>query len=276
MKTLLNRIINRTISEVNTLTAPTKTVNQLVDEIHESFMTEVDRLLEEAKIAKSTDTDKGDLIDKAKTLENLGFKSAKETIEGNAEIIRLRKVEEENANKKKLIDAINYFSTKYPQYKFITEESVKTICEKYGLIYGDVAHYIGTVPDENLEQMKEFKISDDDACYDKIVFAKGVGFSQTRISPVSKAEVIEYDSESTGFGVVSTSYSKSPLEIAAPSSDFNLEGKEIKGFKLSIKPKAPDPVVLQPVFYNGQKYYLIVTAWGKEAEDNLVINDKLN
>ena len=34
MKTLLNRIIGQVTSGVDTLTMPTKTVNQLVDEIH--------------------------------------------------------------------------------------------------------------------------------------------------------------------------------------------------------------------------------------------------
>jgi len=35
-------------------------------------------------------------------------------------------------------------------------------------------------------------------------------------------------------------------------------------------------VVLKPVVYNKQKYYLIVTAWGLEASDELVVNQKMN
>lgn len=38
----------------------------------------------------------------------------------------------------------------------------------------------------------------------------------------------------------------------------------------------PDPVVLKPVIYNSQKYYLIVTAWGLEAGDEIVVNSNHN
>ncbi len=70
-------------------------------------------------------------------------------------------------------------------------------------------------------------------------------------------------------------YSKCPLEIAAPVKDFNMTSHEIKDFKIS-KIEIPDPVVLQPVIYEGIKHYLIVTAWGDEAEDELVVNQKMN
>ena len=50
---------------------------------------------------------------------------------------------------------------------------------------------------------------------------------------------------------------------------------ELKDFKLS-KIEIPDPVVLQPVNFKGEKYYLIVTAWGDEASDELVVNETLN
>ena len=66
-----------------------------------------------------------------------------------------------------------------------------------------------------------------------------------------------------------------PLEIAAPAKDFNLSEAEIKNFKIT-KVHIPDPVVLQPVFFKGEKYYLIVTAWGQEASDELVVNHKMN
>ena len=70
---------------------------------------------------------------------------------------------------------------------------------------------------------------------------------------------------------------KCPLEIAAPLEDFNMKGAELKDFKISNIPiKIPDPVVLKPVIFNNNKYYLIVTAWGKEASDEIVVNSKFN
>jgi hypothetical protein len=68
---------------------------------------------------------------------------------------------------------------------------------------------------------------------------------------------------------------KCPLEIAAPLKDFNMTGAEVNGFKIS-KIEIPDPIVLKPVIFNNQKHYLIVTAWGLEAADELVVNANHN
>lgn len=66
-----------------------------------------------------------------------------------------------------------------------------------------------------------------------------------------------------------------PLEIVAPSNDFDMKNMQIKDFQLSAKP-APDPIVLQPVWFKGKKHYLIVTAWGLEAGDESVVNANHN
>jgi hypothetical protein len=68
---------------------------------------------------------------------------------------------------------------------------------------------------------------------------------------------------------------KCPLEIVAPLIDFNMTDSEIKDFKIS-KIEIPDPIVLKPVYFNNQKHYLIVTAWGLEASDEIVVNQKMN
>lgn len=141
-----------------------QSINEIIQEIHETFYTEVDRLLNEAKISVSNETSKQELIDKCKRLKTLGFTNTKEVREAQIEINRLNEISQINESKDKLVRAINYFSVKYPNYKFITEESVKKICEKYNLVYGSVDRYIGTVPDKNLKQIEEFKISDDDIC----------------------------------------------------------------------------------------------------------------
>jgi hypothetical protein len=72
-----------------------------------------------------------------------------------------------------------------------------------------------------------------------------------------------------------TSYNKCPLEIAAPLKDFDMKNMEVKNYKVS-EIEIPDPVVLKPVLFNKQKFYLIVTAWGEEASDELVVNHKFN
>lgn len=251
-----------------------KTTSELVKEIHTNFYTEVDRLLIDAKNVGSVETEYQHLIDKSKRLERLGFKNSKEVNDARVEIKRLDNIRNENKKKENVIKAINYFSIKYPQYKFITEESVKTICEKYGLIYGDVSKYKGSVPDKNLVHIEKFNIENVDKCFD-MNYRSSYSNSHT---PISYDYYIRYRNSDNGisFSNGRNYYTECPLEIAAPESDFDTSGMEIKNSKLSKIFVAPDPVVLQPVFFNDTKYYLIVTAWGDEAEDEKVVNHIMN
>lgn len=267
--------ISRTANNVMLMT---RSNNEIIEEIHNSFYTEVDKLLAESKISKSLDTDKQDLIDKCTRLKNLGFTNTKEVKEAELEIKRIEALKIENENKTSLIQAINYFSFKYPHYKFITEDSVKKICEKYNLIYGTIDRYIGTVPSKNLKQMEDFYIKD----VDKAAISYSEIFGMGRIIDIKYHSVSDMNKVGNtnqrynhGFGGSIDHNEICPLEIAAPLSDFNMEKYEVKNFKLS-KIEIPDPVVLQPVVYNNQKYYLIVTAWGLESEDELVVNQNNN
>lgn len=242
---------------------------KLIEEIHESFFTEVDKLLAWAKISSSLETTKQSLIDKRDKLVELGFTNTKEVVEAEEEVRRLELIKEENQNKISLKEAIDYFSTKYPHYKFITEESVKKICEKYGLVYGEVSKYKGTVPDKNLKQIQDFKIESKDECCIKIINPGAWMMLDTYVSGNNTLGTTSIE----GIGLVTIR--KSPLEIAAPLKDFDMKEHEVKNFKLS-KIEVKDPVVLKPVFFKGQKHYLIVTAWGLEASDELVINPRHN
>lgn len=244
--------------------------NKLIDEIHNEFYTEVDKLLEFAKTLKPLDTDKQELLDKANRLKKLEFVSVESTIEAKKEQQRLFELEKENTEKQTLKKAIEYFSNKYPLYKFITEDSVKKICEKYNLIYGEVQYYKGDVPDKNLKEIENFKINEKDKLYLLHYFSH---YNES----LNTTRYIDYDKITTKHTTKSfdTKICEAPLEIVAPSKDFNLTDEMIIDFKVS-KINIPDPIVLQPVSYNRNKYYLIVTAWGQESSDPLVLNPKFN
>lgn len=250
-----------------------KTNNEWVEEIHETFYSEVDRLLASANIKHRIETDKEALITKKQKLEALGFSNTKEVQEASSEVSRINNLKNENHEKEVLVEAINYFSFKYPFYKFITEDSVKKICEKYNLIYSTVNNYIGEVPDENLEQMENFKIEDLDKSYIKTTFF-GIG-ERALTEGVSYEDYLTYQENRNGIGgsvhYLLTDCKESKLEICAPIKDFNVKNMEVRDFKLS-KIEILDPVVLQPVNFKGTKHYLIVTAWGLEASDELVVN----
>lgn len=258
---------------------PTKqkqTTNEIIEEIHETFYTEVDRLLEGTKVMKSLETSKQGLIDKCDRLKALGFTNTKEVKEAELEINRIRLLETENDKKQSLNKAIQYFSFKYPNYKFITEESVKKICAKYNLIYGAIDKYIGTVPDENLAHMENFKIQEEDECYfEEYRSLEWSGIKSFGYKVISLKSYKDNKSRRTNIHTYSLSSDRMPLEICAPIKDFDVEGMKVENFKLS-EIEIPDPIVLKPVYFEGCKHYLIVTAWGIEANDETVVNQKMN
>lgn len=267
---MLTKLFNKIEKQITAIRP--KTEREIIEEIHHTFYTEVDRLLEEAKISKSFAVDEA-AINKAERLRQLGFVASKDTVIGMDQMNVKESEKRENEAKKSLIKAIDYFSFKYPMYKFITEESVKRICEKYGLIYGPVNRYTGDVPTKNLIEIERFSISKEDQAWE--ITASMLTSRRDKVVEITSYEMSRrYNTDSHGF-YNSYRAHKCSMEIAAPVKDFNTEGMELKGFKLS-KIEVPDPVVLMPVIYNGTKHYLIVTAWGLEASDPDVMNEKMN
>lgn len=254
-----------------------KSTSKIIEEIHNDFYSEVDKLLASALVENSLETNKQELIAKSERLKALGFTSTKEVTDAKDELWRIKELERDNESKQYLVRAINYFSQKYPIYKFINEKSVKKICKKYNLIYCGIGRYEGNVPEKNLKQIEEFKIEETDNCYTitsynyNTVSYNNTGYKfyqENRRPKPPKGEPINYNDGKYNMHI-------SELEIVAPLKDFNTNGMEIKDFKLS-KLEIPDPVVLKPVYFEGNKYYLIVTAWGIEASDELVVNQRFN
>lgn len=230
-------------------------VNQVIAQIHNDFYTEVDKLLEMAKIQKPVIEIDERLANKAERLNRLGFTMSKDVKDYTLAKRKVEDVNSENEEKQRLIDAINYFSEKYPNYKFITEASVNKICHKYNLYLGDVNDYIGEVPDANLEVMERFEV---DKC------DKGTEYMGQWPSP----------NPGGGYGLVSM-YNTATLKICAPKSDFRKDVQYDESTR-TVKQEIPDPIVLQPVKYKGFPYYLVVTAWGIESNDSEVANHKMN
>lgn len=249
--------------------------NSLIDKIHNEFYSEVGILLNQASQFNEVKNIKPELVDKRNRLYNLGFRNTPEMIEAEKEIIRLDILEKENLSKKELIETINYFSANYPEYKFITEQSVVNICNKYGLVYSTVDNFRGNIPISNLEQIEKFKIKDNDKLYLKVWHLSNGKEEEIRISDYNHYRIFSdspkksYESE--------WEYREASLEICAPLNQFDITDLELQDKKLVKKQlEIKDPIVLCPVVYNKIKYYLIVTAWGKEASDSEVINHHMN
>jgi hypothetical protein len=279
----------------------------LVEQIHKEFYTASDNALAEAKsILDGADKTS---IERSKRLAALGFSSAAGVKEGKDEEAKIE-------SKTKMARNINYFNTTYPLHKYISAADVKTICAKYNLVAGPVSRFIGHVPTKNLAEIEQAPKVEDKDCEHVLVvtdisISRFAGVEQLRqIKKVLEAvnntipvpdhrrrrgrtqyEQWEINNILSGYlsdkgapshmvdrteGSIDTGHQ---LLICAPAKDFNLEGAtmqngfftELKSVRYSTTP-APDPVVLRRVTGG----FLIVTAWGPEASDPLVVNQKMN
>lgn len=256
-----------------------KTYPKEVLEIHHEFEIASDKLLEQAYSIINSQPKVNE--SKIERLMKFGFSQVKEVEEGI-------KIIEKTSLSKEQIDLIAYYKREYPFNKFITESQVKEICHKYNLVCGDVSRFTGFVPEKNLQEMISFKIKEIDKC-EYQVFGPNGEFN------INKQEITEnvikylesnintYVEYSSGrinviggeqkYGQYAKVTKKTNnLKICAPVKDMDIKGLElVEGYKLEKK-HIPDPVVLQPVKFG----FLILTAWGDEASDPLVMNETMN
>jgi hypothetical protein len=257
--------------------------------IHNEFNTAADKLVLEAtgiiKEAEKID------ISKITRLKNLGFKQS-------SQVLETKPLLDKAALSKEQVDLIKYYKREYPFNKFITEEQVKTICHKYNLVCGDVSIYKGFVPDKNLREIEAFKLKDKEKY--TLLSDRGFLFENAEVrssyyghyfhiykrnekginnySFQSNDGIEFYSTDSYDiFGYQDKGFTRfnlinDKLQICAPVKDMDIKSLDLKeGYKLEKK-HIPDPIVLQPV----KGGYLILTAWGNEASDPLVVNEIMN
>jgi len=230
-----------------------------VMEIHHEFETAADKLLLEATsiIAEAATKD----TSKVNRLEALGFKQA-------GQVTELKPLLQKAELGKEQVSLVNYYKINYPFNKFITEEQVKTICHKYNLVCGDVERFKGFVPEKNLKDIENFKLKEEDFTYQQ---GNWNSWSmEWRYKRITREEFLSRTTSKVWNTDKEYKFiTGEPLKICAPIKDMDNKGLDlVDGYKLEKK-HIPDPVVLQPV--NGG--YLILTAWGDEASDPLVVNE---
>lgn len=235
-------------------------VQTIIKGIHDEFDTAGEKLLAEAKLilAGNAPTDKGE------RLKKLGFNSS-------ASAIQFDKINAERKEKEELATLIEYYQQWYPNNKFITEKVVKSICEKYGLLSAEVRHYKGDVPLKNIAEIEVFKLREDDMQSYNLYLQRQFLRAQINMrhrNSLSREFMGGADFEPTTEQLTERVFHAPPLNICAPEKDFDMSYLVKKGYKLEL----PDPIVLQPV----KGGFLIVSKWGLEAEDNTLLNQKMN
>jgi hypothetical protein len=279
--------------QTETLEAQSKSkYPSVVDQIHNEFFTAGENLLEEA-ICLLKDLEQKDLA-KGKRLAALGFGKTREAVAAIETETKL-------ATTKYISDLVMHYQINYPNNKFIAESQVKSICQKYSLVCGDISMYKGFVPEVKLQMAEKFKLKNEDKSklWFEISSSSGKELPITHISEkdlteyglkyfkrdsaleysyivgsmgdfgldMFKQEICQMFSE---FAFVKATIVSQSLKICAPLKDMEIpKGKEVVGYKIQ---DIPDPVVLQPV----QGGYLIVCAWGDEASDEIVVNQGMN
>jgi hypothetical protein len=245
---------------------------KVVEDIHNEFNIAGENLLREAKdIIASIRIDNEGKVD---ALKSLGFLNTKEVIQ--TEVQRQNKVEKEA-----IANALEYFSQNYPKYKFITMQMANKICEKYNLVMGDVSQYTGFVPQKNLTQIEDFfKIENElNVIYYKR-YLMPFSSSDKRMSKDAYDEENEHRKLMSDLDPkISSMYNthsyigkkNNELKIAATLKDMKSEGHSLND-RIFTK-EVPDPVILAPVWYKETELLCIVTAWGDEASDPIVVNE---
>ena len=170
----------------------------------------------------------------------------------------------------------------YPQNNFLTEEAIKKICEKYGLLFAQATDFIGEIPEKNQIEMANFKLADEDipvSVIDKEKFKRAKGeikiinrrlktadniFMQLIIGvqiAILKGSYQKtiYKKELIGADNYSLRKELNPeFCIIATPDNLSLEGKKIIG---KYKVVDEDPVV----FCKVDGGYLQISCWGDEA-----------
>ena len=237
---------------------------EIVNRIHREFNTAGDAALAEAKQILSQSTVENER--KAKLLANMGFTSTKEC-KDFAEKDKLK------VNKQNIAIALEEVSQHYPQYKFLTQKSAEDICKKYNLVIGNVHQYTGFVPEKNLKDIENFYSENNPigTVYQIVSYGsmwrRAMEIDEEMFYQIAKKQV-ENPIHSHSY----TNKTRRPLKIAAPEKDMNPEGYKLVG-RLFVK---EDPIVLAPITIKGVDLMCIVTAWGDEASDPQVVNEKNN
>lgn len=274
---------------------PTQTTAELVAQIHHEFATVGDFQQQQAQQLLSART--GDTFDKAERLRKIGFTQTPQVLEADM-------AERVKSEAEKTIKEVQYWRMHYPNYRFIPTHAINALCTKYGLVCAPISRYKGFVPEKNLAEIEQWEktgLRKEDLFYELDgMFLEGdwvnvTGMLKTRhpyeyvkklgfcpdLFHLEMSQEMSFDPavvwagegyEHSGnnkmwFRIVTEEY-----QICAPSKHMDVSGLNQEGAVFKLKEEAPDPIVLKPVKGGG----LMLTAWGDESTDPLVVNHAMN
>lgn len=247
---------------------------EIIDKIHGEFDNAVNVLKKHAKLSKQQALElalPGTDLEKARELQELGFSRVTSVVSTMTDVTAVTQLKESLLERSSSLKTIINRYAVFP-YKIITYSQVIRICEEYGLILAPGNLYTGEVPDKNLQDIKKYP-------KDKI---------QEQFATNTTNYFFEPDFRDEPGGSGSTTFM-----ICATLNEFHRENTMLVGRELIIdnskrpkfqinkiekRNKFKDPIVLYPLWsypLNEQVFH-VVTAWGPEARDPEVVNEKKN
>jgi hypothetical protein len=227
--------------------------NSIREDILEDLVREALNVIKEAKMQKPVDYKTLILLEKYKRLKNIGFENSHESNN-----ISLNKIEQQENKERHLINAVNYFTDKYPDNVFIPNVVVDKITNKYSAQIYTATKYIGEVPTQAIDKIEDFKIDEIDECYAERHFRKecyslnDVQIFTDKETYYNVNDFIELPPPpQTDIRKRWIERAKEPVEVIA----------ERNFFSPFPSPPINKHIVLKPVFFEGKKHYFAVAAW---------------
>lgn len=172
------------------------------------------------------------------------------------------------------------------KYKFLLEPQLERLCEKYNLFVRDADFFLADIPEQNIKEMMDFKLNIRDLHPDKEKIANEL-FKKPQIMTVGMrgleegiwltlAELGELDkfiNDKFRFSKYSGS-----LQIAAVSEMFSpvaFQESTSRIIQHRVEAVAKNQVDTDPiVLYRTKDGWIVITAWGDEGNDELVLRNK--
>ena len=178
---------------------------------------------------------------------------------------------------------LSEYNEKYlGQYKFILHPQLERVCEKYNLYLRELKYYIGDIPVKNINDISKFEV-----CIEDLFLKSRDGVVRDRhsyglVATNATTRISSGNLRYANLGKLCSIFPevKRKLKIACvrellhPEAFARSESRIIdnSGERPPLFEVDLDPIILIEV--NGG--YIIITAWGDEANDELVVNQNHN
>lgn len=176
------------------------------------------------------------------------------------------------------------YAEKYKgQFLFIYESQLERLVEKYNLYVRDLEFYAGDIPEKNIKEMQNFHFSMDDVYgerrYNYSNGYRNIPLNEVLVKYQERLDMVPYQQVSRPIMDYKPFFLQGKIEIAAVKELFLPIAFKKSQERIISQPEIQpsmqvdtDPIVMLKV----PKGRIIITAWGDEANDEILARPALN